>query len=246
MNERYTILSQVTTAADEAKQLNLNLLDAKSAVEAAYRNYYNQRLACDGLDGQLDIIGVKGEVPTDQCLELPVPPEAVNLFVQRNQLDGFVQDKQIAQKAFDIQTKFAVDAKAESAIYKDLSLFFGQKGNATLQNKYSNLAFTSSNFAIQEQQKADLKKQSLDGAAANQASQQAAVTKSESGLASKRSTCATNLNNLKNTLNTSLAAVVSIKAQLDAKKTIVSNGFAQLATKKHPTQSHHKRAQRSC
>jgi hypothetical protein len=56
---RSAILANLTAAGEAAKQLKLNLLDAKFGVEDAYRAYYNERLKCDGLDGKLSIVGLK-------------------------------------------------------------------------------------------------------------------------------------------------------------------------------------------
>lgn len=48
---RSSVLANLTAAAETAKQLKLDLIDAELAVEASYRAYYNERLKCDGLDG---------------------------------------------------------------------------------------------------------------------------------------------------------------------------------------------------
>ena len=57
MTERDQINADLMTNIDEAKNISLSLLDAKFAVEASYRNYFNEKKKCDGYNAVLNIVG---------------------------------------------------------------------------------------------------------------------------------------------------------------------------------------------
>lgn len=72
--------------AEEAKQLKLELLNAKISVESAYREFYFEKKKCDGLNAELAIVGTRPSLEDDQCLAFPIAPEAIQLYTQKNQL----------------------------------------------------------------------------------------------------------------------------------------------------------------
>lgn len=69
----------------------------------------------------------------------------------------------------------------------------------------------------------------MDGANANVNSTNAAIQLSKNQLASLVAQCNTNLANLRADLNTKLAAVAAIKAQIETQAEIILGAFAQLA-----------------
>lgn len=51
--ERDLINSNLLNFVNDAKSISLNLIDAKIAVEVAYRNYFNEKKKCTGYNAVL-------------------------------------------------------------------------------------------------------------------------------------------------------------------------------------------------
>lgn len=127
--------------------------------------------------------------------------------------------------------QFNQDVATELNIYKDLVTYFTNKGNNDLRVKYGIPAFNLQNLFSQQSQKASLSKQILDQAISIEIQAKNAIATSETLIAASKSTCATNLANLKKVLNEKLALAASLKAQISAKDQIVANTLVELAAK---------------
>lgn len=215
---------------EETRNISLNIIDSKYAAEVSYRNYYNERQKCDGLKAELSIVGTRAEVSEDECLEFPIATEAVQLYVQKSQLEGFQVDEIYAKKAHDIQAQWVTDAEALNNIYRDLQTFFTGK-DSTLQQHFSIKAFNTQNFVHQERQKRDQNKLIWDGAANNVNGTAAQIRSSENALASRRSACDANLPGLKADLDEKLASAASLQSDLNAKSSEINQKFEEIDAK---------------
>lgn len=61
-------------------------LQARSAALSAYGPYFNEKARCEGLDTELEFIGLISSLPEDFCMESPVNSQAYQVFIQKIQL----------------------------------------------------------------------------------------------------------------------------------------------------------------
>lgn len=177
------------------------------------------------------MIGVKGEISDEICLQFPIALESLSLYTLKNQLEGYLLDSQIAEKAYNIQNDFLIDAGAELAIYQDLKTFFTTKNNVNLSQKYGNQVTTSTNFYNTEKMIRDAKKQESDRAKQIQASASLNAQKLESQLKILVDSCNADLTGIKTDLNEKLALAAELENKILQKQQIVSQGFNETATK---------------
>ena len=60
-------------------------------------------------------------------MEFPIATEAAQLYVQKQQLEGYQVDATYAKKAYDIQSQWVTDAEALNNVYQNLKSFFAGK-----------------------------------------------------------------------------------------------------------------------
>ena len=111
------------TLAQENNLLKLAFAEsvqANSAAESSYRQYFNERNRCEGLSTDLGFIGKVASLPDDFCPPAPIAPEAVGLYEKLLQLDALQENITFAEQIFNQQKNFNVDVYDELSAYTRL------------------------------------------------------------------------------------------------------------------------------